>query len=374
MASSRSSAASCTGCGIWASGTNSLSRNVPRIVGEVLGKMHPHGDAAVYDALVRLAQALEHALPAGRWPGQLRQRRRRLAGGDALHRGASLAIAEELLFDIDKNTVDFGPNFDGSYQEPTVLPARLPNLLLNGAAGIAVGMATNIPPHNLDELCDAITLLIDNPEATVEDLIEHHPWAGFPDRRHDPGQRGHRQRLRAPARAASSSAPRRTSRRLPAARTRSSSPSCPTRSTRPAAGAHRRAGQGAQDRRHPRRARRVGPHGHAAGRHPQAGCAAEEGAQPRSSSTPRCRSTFGVNMLALVEGGNQPRVLTLKSVLQELHRAPARGHPPPHRVRAGQARAPRPHPRRPQDRARQPRRGDRARSATRARAIARATT
>ena len=105
------------------------------------------------------------------------------------------AIAEEMLADIEKDTVDFSPNYDGHGTEPTVLPARLPNLLLNGAAGIAVGMATNIPPHNLREICDGIVYLIDNPEATTEELSQHHPRAGLPHRRHHPGARGHPQRL-----------------------------------------------------------------------------------------------------------------------------------------------------------------------------------
>jgi DNA gyrase subunit A len=89
-------------------------------------------------------------------------------------------ISDELLLDLDKNTVDYRPNYDASMQEPTVLPARLPNLLLNGSAGIAVGMATNIPPHNLGELCDAITHLIDNPEASIDELMEHVPGPDFP--------------------------------------------------------------------------------------------------------------------------------------------------------------------------------------------------
>jgi len=151
-----------------------------RIVGECLGKMHPHGDSAVYDALARMAQEWNLRYPLidgqgnfgsvdGDSPAAMRYTEARLS-----------RIAEELLFDIDKNTVNFGPNFDGSYQEPQVLPGRIPNLLLNGAAGIAVGMATNIPPHNLNELCDAIIYLINNPEATVEELMERLPGPDFP--------------------------------------------------------------------------------------------------------------------------------------------------------------------------------------------------
>src|SRR5262245_7052221 len=168
--------------GMWDMGIrhNQPYKKSARIVGDVLGKMHPHGDTAVYDALARLAQPWNMRYPLidgqgnfgsvdGDPPAAMRYTEARLS-----------AIAEELLFDIDKNTVDFRDNFDGTFREPTVLPAKLPNLLLNGAAGIAVGMATNIPPHNLGELCDAIMLLIDNPEATVEDLIKVLPGPDFP--------------------------------------------------------------------------------------------------------------------------------------------------------------------------------------------------
>ncbi len=145
-------------------------RKCAGIVGEVLKSYHPHGDVAVYDTLVRLAQPwnMRYPLVLGQGnfgsvdddpPAAMRYTEAKMA-----------AIADELLADIDKDTVDFVPNYDGHETEPTVLPARLPNLLLNGAAGIAVGMATNIPPHNLRELCDGISYLIDHPDATVEDL------------------------------------------------------------------------------------------------------------------------------------------------------------------------------------------------------------
>ncbi|HSH82577.1 MAG TPA: DNA gyrase subunit A [Herpetosiphonaceae bacterium] len=168
--------------GMWDMGIrhNTAYKKSARIVGDVLGKMHPHGDSSVYEALVRQAQEwnMRYLLVDGQGnfgsvdgdpAAAMRYTECRLSN-----------VAEELLYDIEKNTVDFKPNFDGSYQEPTVLPARLPNLLLNGAAGIAVGMATNIPPHNLNELCDAIAFLIDNPEATVEQLIEIVPGPDFP--------------------------------------------------------------------------------------------------------------------------------------------------------------------------------------------------
>jgi DNA gyrase subunit A len=159
---------------------NTPYKKSARIVGEVLGKYHPHGDSAVYDAMVRMAQdfSMRHPLVQGHGnfgsvdgdpPAHMRYTEARLT-----------AIAEELLADLEKNTVTWRPNFDGSLQEPEVLPAKLPSLLLNGAAGIAVGMATNIPPHNLGELCDAITLLIDNPDATVDELIPVLPGPDFP--------------------------------------------------------------------------------------------------------------------------------------------------------------------------------------------------
>ena len=151
-----------------------------RIVGEVLGKYHPHGDSPVYEALVRMAQDFSFRYPLvdgqGNFgsidndpPAAMRYTEARLA-----------SIAEELLADIELNTVDFTANFDGSLEEPKVLPALLPNMLLNGASGIAVGMATNIPPHNLGEICDAISYLIDYPDAVVEELMERVPGPDFP--------------------------------------------------------------------------------------------------------------------------------------------------------------------------------------------------
>lgn len=168
--------------GMWEMGmrNNQPYKKCARIVGDVLGKMHPHGDSSVYDALARLAQPWNMRYPLidgqgnfgsidGDPPAAMRYTEARLT-----------AIAEEMLFDIERNTVDFRDNFDGTFREPTVLPARLPNLLLNGANGIAVGMATNIPPHNLTEVCQAITYLIDNPDATVEDLIKLVPGPDLP--------------------------------------------------------------------------------------------------------------------------------------------------------------------------------------------------
>ncbi|MCX6089682.1 MAG: DNA gyrase subunit A, partial [Candidatus Atribacteria bacterium] len=153
-----------------------------RVVGDVLGKYHPHGDMAVYDALVRMAQDFTYRYRLvdghgnfgsidGDPPAAMRYTEVRMA-----------EISEEMLLDIEKNTVNFIPNFDESLQEPTVLPAIFPQLLINGASGIAVGMATNIPPHNLSELVDATVYLIDNPQATWKDLLELMPGPDFPTR------------------------------------------------------------------------------------------------------------------------------------------------------------------------------------------------
>ncbi len=159
---------------------NSSYKKCARIVGEVLGKYHPHGDSPVYEALVRLAQdfSLRYPLIDGQGnfgsvdddpPAAMRYTEARLA-----------TIAEEMLADIELDTVDFATNFDDSLQEPKVLPGRLPNMLLNGSSGIAVGMSTNIPPHNLGEICTAVIHLIDNPDTTVDDLMELVPGPDFP--------------------------------------------------------------------------------------------------------------------------------------------------------------------------------------------------
>ena len=151
-----------------------------RIVGDVIGKYHPHGDSAVYDTIVRMAQdfSLRHMLVDGQGnfgsvdgdnAAAMRYTEIRLA-----------KIAHELLADLDKETVDFGPNYDGSEQEPLVMPTRLPNLLVNGSSGIAVGMATNIPPHNLNEVVDACLHMLKNPDATIDELMELIPAPDFP--------------------------------------------------------------------------------------------------------------------------------------------------------------------------------------------------
>jgi DNA gyrase subunit A len=159
---------------------NKAYKKSARIVGDVIGKYHPHGDQSVYDTIVRMAQdfSMRHMLVDGQGnfgsvdgdnAAAMRYTEIRLA-----------KIAHELLADLDKETVDFGPNYDGSEKEPLVLPTRLPNLLVNGSGGIAVGMATNIPPHNLNEVVDACLHLLCNPEASIDDLMEIIPAPDFP--------------------------------------------------------------------------------------------------------------------------------------------------------------------------------------------------
>src|ERR1700687_4593625 len=151
-----------------------------RVVGDVLGKYHPHGDSATYEALVRMVQDFSLRYPLIDGQGNFGS-----VDGDAAaayrYTDCRLEkISAEMLADIDKETVDFVPNYDGKELEPTVLPARIPNLLINGSSGIAVGMATNIPPHNLTEIITACLALLDNPELTVDELIEHVPAPDFP--------------------------------------------------------------------------------------------------------------------------------------------------------------------------------------------------
>ncbi len=150
------------------------------IVGEVLKSYHPHGDTAVYDTLVRMAQDFNLRYPLVDGQGNFGSVDGDGAAAMRYTEARLTTIADELLADIDKRTVDFRPNYDASGQEPNVLPARLPNLLVNGSVGIAVGLATNIPPHNLNEVCDAVVHLIDHPDANVEDLMEIVKGPDFP--------------------------------------------------------------------------------------------------------------------------------------------------------------------------------------------------
>lgn len=151
-----------------------------RIVGDVMGKYHPHGDSSIYESMVRLAQDWVMRYPLVQGQGNFGSMDGDPAAANRYTEARLGRAGNELLTDLDKDTVDFRDNYDGSESEPSVLPAKLPNLLLNGQIGIAVGMATSIPPHNLNELVDATIELIDNPEATVEDLLEHVKGPDFP--------------------------------------------------------------------------------------------------------------------------------------------------------------------------------------------------
>src|SRR5690606_13842295 len=164
-----------------------------RVVGDVIGKYHPHGDVAVYDTIVRMAQpfSLRYLLVDGQGnfgsvdgdaPAAMRYTEVRMT-----------RIAHELQADIDKETVDFVPNYDESEREPAVFPTRIPNLLVNGSAGIAVGMATNIPPHNLTEVINACLACIDNPDIGIDELMEHIPGPDFPTGAAINGARGIRE-------------------------------------------------------------------------------------------------------------------------------------------------------------------------------------
>lgn len=151
-----------------------------RVVGDVMGKYHPHGDSAIYDSLVRMAQDFSMRAPLVNGQGNFGSMDGDGAAAMRYTEAKLQAIAEQMLFDIEKNTVDFGPNYDGSQKEPRVLPSKLPNLLLNGSMGIAVGMATNIPPHNLGEICDAVEALIENSDISIEELNKHIKGPDFP--------------------------------------------------------------------------------------------------------------------------------------------------------------------------------------------------
>ena len=166
-------------------------RKSARIVGDVLGKYHPHGDTAVYDAMVRLAQDFNTRYMLVEGQGNFGSVDGDGAAAMRYTEARMSKITLSLIGEIDKDTVDFMPNFDETLMQPTVLPSRFPNLLVNGSSGIAVGMATNIPPHNLTEVINAAICLMDNPDASLDELMEHVKGPDFPHRRHHPGAQRH---------------------------------------------------------------------------------------------------------------------------------------------------------------------------------------
>ncbi|CUU76634.1 DNA gyrase subunit A [Campylobacter hyointestinalis subsp. hyointestinalis] len=161
-------------------GSRSPYKKSARIVGDVIGKYHPHGDTAVYDALVRMAQSFSMRVPAVDGQGNFGSVDGDGAAAMRYTEARMTVLAEELLRDLDKDTVDFIPNYDDSLSEPDVLPARVPNLLLNGSSGIAVGMATNIPPHSLDELIEGLLVLLDDKEVSLDQIMTHIKGPDFP--------------------------------------------------------------------------------------------------------------------------------------------------------------------------------------------------
>src|SRR5512135_316981 len=160
--------------------SGSAPKKAARVVGDVIGKFHPHGDQAVYDALVRLAQDFAQRYPLVDGHGNFGNIDGDNAAAMRYTESRLTAVAEALLQGIDENTVDFRPTYDGEGQEPVVLPARFPNLLANGSSGIAVGMATSIPPHNAGELCAALVHLVKHPRASIGDLLAYVPGPDFP--------------------------------------------------------------------------------------------------------------------------------------------------------------------------------------------------
>src|SRR5262245_39614250 len=159
---------------------NKAYKKSARVVGDVIGKYHPHGDTAVYDTIVRMAQDFSLRYPLIDGQGNFGSVDGDNAAAMRYTEIRMARIAHELLADIDKETVDFGPNYDGSEHEPLILPAKIPNLLINGSSGIAVGMATNIPPHNLNEVVDGCLALLANSELSIDELIDIIPAPDFP--------------------------------------------------------------------------------------------------------------------------------------------------------------------------------------------------
>src|SRR5882757_1220420 len=159
---------------------NRAYKKSARIVGDVIGKYHPHGDTAVYDTIVRMAQDFSLRYPLIDGQGNFGSVDGDNAAAMRYTEIRMARIAHELLDDLDKETVNFGPNYDGSEHEPLILPSKIPNLLINGSSGIAVGMATNIPPHNLNEVVEACLTLLKEPETDIESLIQIVPAPDFP--------------------------------------------------------------------------------------------------------------------------------------------------------------------------------------------------
>ena len=286
-------------------------------VGDVLGKYHPHGDQSVYDALVRLAQDFSMRYPLVDGHGNFGS-----VDGDppAAYRYTEARmskIANEMLRDIEKDTVDWDPNFDESLKEPRVLPSRFPNLLVNGSSGIAVGMTTNIPPHNLREVIDAAICVLDNPEATLDDLMEHIKGPDFPTRGVIMGRSGIR----------AAYATGKGHIRVRARTEREESGSDPTRLTgtaRPGQGNKSRLVENIAEQVHDKRLEGIsGLRDESDGKKGmRIVIELKKDANPqvvlnRLFAQTQMQTTFGIIMLALVNNQKQPKVLTLRQILDE---------------------------------------------------------
>ena len=285
-----------------------------RVVGEVMANYHPHGDTSIYDALVRMGQTFSLTAPLIDKHGNFGSPSDPPAASRYTECRLS-PLAMELLAGIDEGTVDFEPNYDGSRNEPVVLPARFPNLLVNGAQGIAVGMATNIPPHNLAEVCSAAIKLIDKPDATLRRADAHREGSRLPDRRPHHGRRGDQGRV--PHRAGHGARARGARDRRPAAARRAGD-----RAHRGAVPDERR-----RDLGQARRARRWRARSTASATSATSRGRARPGSviELRPDTNPQivlnnlfkhtaAQSTFPVNMLALVD--DVPRTVTLQEALQ----------------------------------------------------------
>ena len=329
------------------------------IVGEVMGKYHPHGDSAIYDTLVRLAQDFALRSPLVDGQGNFGSIDDDPAAAMRYTEARLERLATEMLRDIDADTVDFGPNYDETSSEPLVLPSRFPNLLVNGSTGIAVGMATNIPPHNLGEVIQATKAYIANPSIDLQGLMEFvkgpdFPGGGMMSGSGDPRRLcvGARQRPgqgSRPRRAASRRQGRDHRLRAPlhGQEGRRGRPDHEDRRPRPREEDHRHLGP----------SRRVGPLRHAPGDRAQArrrpGGGRAEPALQAHADAELVRHEHGR------PGQRRAAHARAQGADPPLRRPPARRHRSPHPVRAPPGRGPRPRPRRPADRARQPRRGHR---------------
>ena len=326
-----------------------------RIVGDVIGKYHPHGDQSIYDALVRMAQDFSMRLPLIDGQGNFGSVDDDPPAAMRYTESRMTKAAEALLEDIDEDTVDFQDNYDGTEKEPLVLPARFPNLLVNGAGGIAVGMATNIPPHNLGEVVDACVALIDDPALSIDDLINIVPGPDFPTGGIILGRAG----IRAAYHLGRGSI---VMRGKVVDRDAARRPRGDHRHRDPVSGeqghdgrAHRRAVAREEDRGHSALRDESDRDGYRVVIELKRDAMADVVLNQLYRFT-ALQTSFGANMVALDSG--RPQVMNLKDLLTDLRGVPRAGRFPPHQVPPEQGARPHPRAGRPRHRGRQYRRGD----------------